>query len=904
MNKKHISKLLVGVIVCLLGTLLPLLANSNAVYAGRKQILTDRFQIIYEPQDAWAAQRIANFSDEVYEDLTSLLEHIPKKKIPVILVNRTATANGYYSPFPPTVTLFITSPDDRFLGSRTSNWLRSLFIHELTHYIHLTAPVGPAKFLTPIFGPDVPAMNSLLMPGWWVEGITTYTESTRAEGGRGDAPLFALTYRAPLHENTMWSIAQGAYNSAYPPRGRIYSTGYLMVNHLAETYGESIFSEINRKFAAWPFFGMTSALKRSIGKSAKEVFNDALEQVGQTLPKQETLAPLYSPNAVGDYYLPYPTSQGLLGFARTLDTGGMIVNYSPQGVIPLAKIPVYSPQEFTVTSDGSTAYISYYYEDPTHKASTPSVAVSYADLYRYHLATGIYEQVTHRSRLLHPSVSGDGQRLVAIEVVDNRYRLVEVNLASGQTTMLYENLDSSVYEPQFSPDGTAIVLIEVIDGQSTLLLLSDKGKKTVLWPHSAGEIHNPRFMDNHTIWFSSDMDGTLALYSVDISSGELSHVYNDPLGLIGAITSEDGVIYSTYTANGYALRQFPLTWLETNPVYLPKASLPLQTIEHITEYPSSPYYDTLRFNLWVPFLLNVSGEIIPGATILMRSPLGRHTLSIGAGWSFKEAIPRGDFTYQFAPGPFSISLQGAFNTSQDLLAAFTLPLWRSSTPKGFQRLSLLTALRTTIRDTVTTGGEVQLGYAYGSHSGPKDYFGAQQFSIAGALVVQQEFQPNKTSLFPIVRISGQLPLWRTHQAIQLEIEAASVTSPGTSIEGLYPDNFTKGGLVGEAKALFSLRYHIPLGVFDQPIPYGGLTGMGLSLHGQTATYLISGKAAWERDVYVGALLRADIIIGIGFALQPYVRVSTSIATGSTGFSFGINLESLFTNHTLGSRLHQ
>ena len=901
MNKKHISKLLVGVIVCLLGTLLPLLANSNAVYAGRKQILTDRFQIIYEPQDAWAAQRIANFSDEVYEDLTSLLEHIPKKKIPVILVNRTATANGYYSPFPPTVTLFITSPDDRFLGSRTSNWLRSLFIHELTHYIHLTAPVGPAKFLTPIFGPDVPAMNSLLMPGWWVEGITTYTESTRAEGGRGDAPLFALTYRAPLHENTMWSIAQGAYNSAYPPRGRIYSTGYLMVNHLAETYGESIFSEINRKFAAWPFFGMTSALKRSIGKSAKEVFNDALEQVAQTLPKHETLAPRYSPNAVGDYYLPYPTAQGLLGFARTLDDGGIIVNYTYQGAKTVAKIPIYAPKAITFTQDGLTAYISYYWEDPTHAASTSSVAVSYADIYRYHIMTNNYEPVTDHARLLHPSVSPDGNRLVAIEPVGDRYRLVEIDLISKEITPLYENLQGSVYEPQFSPDGTLITFIEVISGQSTLLLLSDKGEKTVLWPHSAGEIHNPRFIDNHTIWFSSDMDGTLALYSVDISSGKLSHVYNDPLGLIGAITSEEGVIYSTYTANGYALRQFPLTGLETNPVYLPKTSLPLQTIEHITQYPSSTYYDTPRFNLWLPLLLGVRNEIIPGATILMRSPLGRHTLSFSAGWSFVDALPRGDLNYQFTPGPFTISLQGIFTKSQNFLTTLTLPIWRSSTPKGFQRLSLLTALRTTIRDTVTTGGEVQLRYAYGSHSGPKDYFGTQQFSIATAVVVQQDFQPNRTSLLPLVGISGQIPLWH-HHALQLEIEAATVTSPGGSIEGLFPDNLTFQNRVGEAKALLSLRYHIPLGVFDQPIPYGGLTGMGLSLHAQTAGYLISGKAAWEEDVYVGALLSADISMGSGFTLQPYVGVTLSTVTGRAYPTFGLNMATLFSNELLSSRL--
>jgi len=902
MLKRDLTKNLIVLTLLFLGFFAPLVASSDVPYEGRREILTDRFQIIFEPQDAWAAQRIASFSDTVYENLTSLLEHTPKKRIPVILVSRNATSNGSYSAFPPKITLYITSPAQRFLGSRTSDWLHSLFVHELTHYIHLTSPVGPAKFLTPIFGPDVPAMNSLLMPGWWVEGLTTYTESTRSEGGRGDAPLFALTYRAPLYENALWSIAQGSYNSAYPPSGRIYSTGYLMVHHLAQTYGEQILTDINRNFAAWPFFGMTSALKRSIGKSSNEVFVDALLEVAQTLPSQTIRAPLASPNSLGDYYLPYPTSQGLLGFARTLDAGGIIVKYTQKGTETVVKVPIYTPEAITFTHDGTTAYMSYYWEDPSHRGSISSVAVSYADIYRYQIMTNTYHQITDHARLLHPSVSPDGKQLVAIEPVGDRYRLVEVDLISGRTTPLYVNSQGSVYQPQFSVDGTSIVFVEIVEGLSTLKLRSSAGETITLWPHSPGEIHNPRFIDHHTIWFSSDRQGRLALYSVDVNTGVVSILYNDPLGLVGAIRRDDSVLYSTYTAQGFALRKLPLSSLTARPVQKLPTHQALRVEELTGTYSFAPYYDKLHFNLWLPFLLPVRDEIVPGATILMRSPLGRHTMSLSAGWSVIDSIPRGDFNYQFAPGPFSLSLQGSLSLSKNFLAALTLPLWHSNTPQGFQRISLVTAVKTTIQESVIMTGETQIGYAYRSHYGPKDYFGATQFSVRGAVVVQQKFQPHTTSIWPILHISGQLPMWNTHQALQLEVEAATVTSQGTSIGGLYPDNLSLQNRVGETKALLSLRYHIPLGVFDQPIPYGGLTGMGLSLHAQTAGYLISGEAAWEQDVYVGALLRADITIGAGFALQPYVGISTSIATGKTGFTFGLNLDSLFNNHTLSSRL--
>lgn len=899
---KRITFLLVFCIACTVGLSTLSAHDEQAPYRGHEQILTDNFQILFEPRDAWAAQRIAGFSDQVLAEITQVLAHTPKRRIPVVLSSRPSVANGYYSPFPAMVTMFLTSPPNRFLGSRTSDWLRSLFTHELTHYIHMTAPVGPAKFLTPLFGPEVPAMNSPLMPGWWIEGITTYMESTRAEGGRGDSPTFKLTYEAPLVEQSMWSISQGAYPSNFPPRGRVYSTGYLMIDHLARIYGEEAFSEINRRFSNWPFFGISPAVKRVTGRTSAELFADALQEVRHSLPSVALLPPLFSPDTIGDFHLPYPTDRGILGFTRTLDAGGAISRYAPDGksLLELIRIPVDSPSSLTVTRDGTTAYVAYLWSDPYHKASTRLVPVSYSDIYRIDLDSHTWTRITTEARLMHPAVSPDGKRLVAIESVEDRYRLVEINMENGSTSVLYENPDGSVYEPSFSPDALALVFVEIVDGQSTLVVIEDQNHPRVLWPRAPAELHSPRFITPDTLWFGSDLSERLSLYEVDRTSGSITLRLTDPVGIIGAIPVGDSVVYATYTSQGYALRKVESTVLVTDPVARPLPRTDRTQASDVQELPTHSYLDTLRFNLWLPFPINIPNEIMPGASVVMRSILGRHTLGASVGWSITDSLPVGVLLYNYAPGPFTFAVEAHANESYSntnrrhtVTGSLDLPLWHESIPSGRRSLAAGMAIRGTYVGEQTIGTLFgYAGYGYQDYASPKDFYGTTRYSILGSLQYDHNFTVENRQLVPIASVTGQVPIGRTHQILRLEMDTAFV-GPDFIHQILTPDVLGLQTKLGEIKTRFSLRYGIPLGLFDSPVPYGGLVAAGLVLHAQTAGYLISGSPAWEEDVYVGATLNADFVIGAAVTLRPYAKYAISTATGKNKFTIGIDFDSFF-----------
>ncbi|WP_320127558.1 hypothetical protein [uncultured Sphaerochaeta sp.] len=872
-----------------------MLYASDEKYEGWKRIETAHFELIFEPRDLESALHVASFADEVYDELTALLNYAPIEHIPVVISGRTSWANGCYSSFPATVFLFVTSPEDRFLGARSSDWLRSLFVHEVSHYIHLTSPVGVAKYLKKIFGPGVLSMYSPFMDGWWVEGLTTYTETNFAEGGRGDSSLFALTYQAPLQEGAMWSIRQGAYQSSFPPSGRIYTTGYLMVDYIMRTYGTDIFSKVNTRFAWFPFFGISPALKQETGYTAKQLFTFALAEKQKGIGNRSIS--FFSP-AEGNYYLPYVTEKGLLGFSYTNENGGALVSYQGTDCKLLTKLPISDQDSLGIASDGRSAVFSMYWTDSSNKASLSLASVGYSDLYRYDLTSDSFTRLTYGKLLYAPALNCTGTRLIASQRVDSRYRLVEVDQKTGQLTVLYENPQGSIYEPKISSDGKSIIAIEIVEGNSCLVEIEKDGTKVLLVGPSKGEIRNPRFIDGDTIWFSSDETGIYCLYEVSRKTLQVHELFSDQIGVLGALKMKDSFIYQSYTAKGFVLGSTPVSACSFSPVSLNGTLPKLQSIGKDVKPDVSvqPYLDFPRFNLFLPMPFDDGNSLTLGAWIHFSSLLRKHQFIIYGGYSFAKDLPLLELSYAYTPGPYELTLEAFVNKKytntekrqQALTLDFTLPVWKETRVKTYQQLALDTYFSGILRDdTSRLGSALQLAYQINGRSNPKDYFGTTSlFSYAG-IMTQFDTQTETWFFKPFGGVESKLKVFRTSQTIGLDV-AVLASNTGILATDLPFDGTIYGKGEGEAKALVSVRYTIPLGLFDQPIPYGGLTKMGLSLVAQSAFYYSTGHVDWEQDIYVGGKLSVNLIVGSSAILKPFVGLSISSFTGVATWYFGVD----------------
>lgn len=863
---------------------LVLVLGSHLTAGAWNRIETEHTTIIFEGRDAQYAQDIASFADEVFLELAALLDHLPTRRVPVILAGRPALSNGMFAPFPSSIILYLSSPVDRFLGSRSASWLRSLYTHELTHYLHLTSPVGPAKYLF-FLGPEIPSMNTVLMPLWWVEGITTYTESEYAQGGRGDSPLFALTWQSPMLEESMWTLSQGRYNSAFPPSGRIYSTGYLMVDYLVRHYGKESFARVNNSFVWFPFFGLNTALKKETGFSSKALYALALEEQQALLPQFHSLGVQVSPESLGDYYLPTPTDLGRVGYAHTPEKGGALVRYNQGGSVEMLKsLPYIDHDSLAFTS--SKVVFSFVWADPFHASSLPLAQVSYSDLMLYDFTSDAFTRITHKAVLSQPAFSPDGELLVAIERRGDRHALVQIDPSTGVSTLLYDNPSGSVFEPVLVQD--KVVVVEIVEGNSSLLVVDLEGRATTLIPPTRSEIRSPFFADD-SLLFVSDDTGPLALYRYDWVTGDISFLFSDPQGVLKARIEDDVLYYETYKAKGIALKRIPLAQL--TPVVV-RLSDPMQKEpqgpQEAVLFSSKGFVDYPRLNLVLPFPFVSENKLQPGLWLHSQSLLRRQTLVAQVGWDIDNARLIGSVDYLYDRGSYSVGLQGSFDKEKKANLTFTLPLLYQASLYDFKLLSMSSSLGFVTQDgDFLPYASALLGYQVRGRSRPKDFFGAPfgSASVGVQSMWVSSLVPNQYRLFG--SLGGQLRMFSSSQMLALQLDAVKDSKADLENALLY-EGFSEKGMDADAKARLSLRYHIPLGLQDLPIPYGGVTGLGLSLSAQSALYLKDASLVWDEKIVVGGRLTASVILGSGLHAKPFVALAYRVGDGKFSLSVGLN----------------
>lgn len=864
---------------------------ASSVYAYQ-QIETQHTIIIFEEQDQMFAREVASFADEVYENLASYLDYESDGKVPVVMTGKTAWANGYYAPFPASIYLYITSPDDRFIGSRTASWLKSLYTHELTHYLHLNANVGLAKVLG-FLGPGVNAFSTVFMPGWWIEGITTHTETTFAEGGRGDSLPFALSYQVPLQEDSMWSLAQGAYNGPFTPSGRIYVTGYLMVDYLINTYGVDAFNTINRKFAAFPFFGLSPAFRKVTGHSTKEMFTFALDE------RKQSLAPvagdILSKRGQGNSYLPTETKIGMVGFRESPYDGSALYRYAGEKE-PESMFPLPISGRSSVTLSDAQALLSVESIDPTNPSNLSMVQVSYSDLYLLDLESREVTRLTEHQRLVHPALSRDGKRAVASRISGTNYELMEIDLEQQSVVPLYREEGSSLLEPSLNADGSLLIFLALKEGNSAIKLLDQSGNVQTLVGPTQDELRAPLFAEDGTILFVGEHEGIFSVYRYDGEEDGTVKLLSDPSGIFAARIISGSLIYETYTPEGIALKSVAVDRMEHVPANFTEPKRAPRNFEEEIEYPVLPYRDHLHLNLVLPFPFVEANNMQPGLWFHATSNLRKQSLIGSIGYSFQGMRPISNVVYQYAGGNYSLQLAGDLNIydydSDTYLtsasATVDIPAYYHAGFNTITRFSLQPSLSVITNYSVW---EREATLALGGYSMSRDYrtidfFGpSMNEAVAGfQMLTQGDASTQRFAAFASVMHQQRLFSSR-HMA---RASLSGITS-SQGVGSAYPlFSFSPRG-DGDAKVRLSASYLLPLALLDFPFLYGGLTKAGLELSAQTAWYLADSTIQWEEAWALGVALTGNYVIGgSSSAFQPFVRFAYLFGPDDWNITIGIN----------------
>lgn len=554
---------------------------------------TEAFRIIYQAEDAAAATHVASIAGELLSRAGAFMGYLPEEPIPVVIYGDTARANGFFSPYPPHIALYVARPAAPFLGARTPDWLEAVFVHELVHYLHLTRPIGFFGSASRVFGPLASAGSLLFLPGWAIEGPTVVAETELTRGGRGRDPFFEMEWVAPVLERNMYSYDQAGTGSVYAPRGRIYSAGYIMVDHLRAAYGDDAFRELNRRFQNWPFLGMRRALRATTGISARDFHANMVAELQQRYAPRLALpggTPAV-PHEAASWHL-IGTGGGYVWAQRSspVDPGSIMRRPIGAGttdgadategadaragwerVTTVTPLDVYSA---AVSPDGRT--LAAVVVTRTAEPDPEALMTSWGELVLMRRrADGRWteaERITERTRLFHPALgttAGGDLVILAGERDGSFSRVVEVDPMTGDRRKLLSEAGAHYATPTVGPQAEFVAATVNRAGRQSVVIARRSGGGLAAEVDLGGERdaeYRPRLLRGPEgaleLWITADASGTLALYRVKLDAEGVptatTRVVRDRVGVTdGFPLDERHIIYGSYRSNGPTIRTAP-----------------------------------------------------------------------------------------------------------------------------------------------------------------------------------------------------------------------------------------------------------------------------------------------------------------------------------------------------------
>ncbi len=264
------------------------------------RIQTKAFDI-YAPRSLGPqALRLSTLADETYAELLDFFGvNAAKFRIPVLLTDYENALNGFTTLYPSNrIVIFLAAADPRSQLATLDDELRSVFLHELVHYVTLNEKTAFWKLASWIGG-DWLAPEVWMMPQAIVEGTAVWIESrlknhkqddmqtetgelSGGEAGRLNDPA-ALEYvrleRSKNISRNLWDVSglKDFYGSGNLP----YLYGGLFVDYLSVRFGPDIVSTLWKESASGNVFQgfdgtLTSdgILERCTGVTAESVWKD------------------------------------------------------------------------------------------------------------------------------------------------------------------------------------------------------------------------------------------------------------------------------------------------------------------------------------------------------------------------------------------------------------------------------------------------------------------------------------------------------------------------------------------------------------------------------------------------------------------------------------------------------
>jgi len=574
MRRLLLIAIIIGITSCLLWTTNAGAATIDPGFSFMTKE-TGHFHIHYHQGLEETALKAASIAERSHSLLTAALGWAPKEKTHIVLVDSSDMANGFATVLPYNLIYVYTVPPapDMSIG-QYENWLGMVITHEYAHVLSMDTTRGHSSLFRSVFGKPLPgpdivsfltflitAPPNVLLPNWWLEGMSVWAETEFAGTGRGNSTFYEMYFRSAVAENNLPDIDMiNGDPPDWPARSRPYIYGLALIRHITKEYGADSLKQLNTGHAGrFPYF-ISAPAKRSTGKRYSSLFSEAMHELKreqeikiQTITQAGLTVPALFP-AIGESMTnPVPSPDESLLAVSTSDPH----RHDTIAILDSASGEV--RHEIRVRpSDSRTAWgpegrYIYFTE-----ADLDGGYNLYMDLYAYNLKKGKKRRLTKGQRVKEPAVSRDG-RIAVISIGPESQSLAV--LANGEpdtgvkVTILKEFRGSRLSHPSWCPDAKHIVFAARDDsGKSRVIAYNVRDGSLMTLMESTHYMEYPTYTpDGNRIIYVSDETGVFNIYEYNILSKRSRRLSNLIGGALNPAVDSEGmrIYFSSYTSYGY-----------------------------------------------------------------------------------------------------------------------------------------------------------------------------------------------------------------------------------------------------------------------------------------------------------------------------------------------------------------
>ncbi|SDM10715.1 hypothetical protein SAMN05421813_10651 [Daejeonella rubra] len=517
-----------------------------------EQINTSNFQIIYPTVLSDEARRMANTLEHIINGVSKSLNKTPRK-ISIILQNQSVISNGFVQLAPRRSEFYTTPPQNLDF----QDWLNSLAVHELRHVVQFDKLTPGLK--APFFEELALAIFGISLPPWFFEGDAVGIETALSHAGRGRLPEWELIFRTNTLSNKTYSYSKNYLGSFKDRTPGYYQLGYFMTTKLRRDFGKGIMDSIMSRISRNPVrpYNLSNSIKKFTGMSSRTLHDSTITELKQLWQNQANLVrPSEYPKLnkrkdelPADYLFPVRIfSNKTIVLKHSLNNTPSLILIDESGnEKTLKKIGFQTEPNFKYAA-GKLVWDELRFDVRYFKRSFNVINT-------YDIKSGVYKQITNKSRLFSPALSADGKKIVAVKVrEDNRNLLVELDSETG--TELKEYLTKSgqtLQAPSYNDSGDKIICVVTSkDGSSLIEFNAADGSTVILMPFALQQISRPVYAGN-SVLFRAHYNGINNIYYIAKGSSEAKALTNVSFGASNPSyhSESNTVIFNNYQVTGY-----------------------------------------------------------------------------------------------------------------------------------------------------------------------------------------------------------------------------------------------------------------------------------------------------------------------------------------------------------------